>query len=86
MPRLLIADDHPLFRAALTQAAVAAAPDCQVLEASDLESALALLESDPDSDLVLLDLHMLGNHDLAGLAAVCAQFPQVAVAVCSCHG
>ncbi|MEJ5206864.1 MAG: response regulator transcription factor [Lysobacteraceae bacterium] len=85
MPRLLIADDHPLFRAALTQAAVAAAPDCQVLEASDLESALALLESDPDIDLVLLDLHMPGNHGLAGLAAVRAQFPQVAVAVCSGH-
>ena len=56
-----------------------------MLEASDLESALALLESDPDIDLVLLDLHMPGNHGLAGLAAVRAQFPQVAVAVCSGH-
>lgn len=85
MPSLLIADDHPLFRAALTQAAVAVAPDCRVQEAADLNAALALLDADPDIDLVLLDLHMPGNHGLAGLAALRAQFPQVAVAVCSGH-
>ncbi|MCX7556456.1 response regulator transcription factor [Xanthomonadaceae bacterium JHOS43] len=83
MPVLLIADDHPLFRAALTQAALAAAPDCEVLEAADLATALATLESDPRVDLVLLDLHMPGNHGLAGLAALRAQFPAVAVVVCS---
>lgn len=83
MPVLLIADDHPLFRAALRQAAQAAAPGCEVLEAEDLEAVLGVLEADPRVDLVLLDLHMPGNHGLAGLAAIRAQFPQVAVAVCS---
>lgn len=83
MPVLLIADDHPLFRAALTQAARVAVADCEILEAEDLEAVLVLLETDPRVDLVLLDLHMPGNHGLAGLAAIRAQFPQVAVAVCS---
>ena len=83
MPVLLIADDHPLFRAALTQAALAVASDVEVLEAADLDMALATLSADPRIDLVLLDLHMPGNHGLAGLAAIRAQFPQVAVAVCS---
>ena len=85
MPVLLIADDHPLFRAALTQAALAAAPACEVLEAADLGNAIATLEADPRIDLVLLDLHMPGNHGLAGLVALRTQFPQVAVAVCSGH-
>lgn len=83
MPLILIADDHPLFRAALSQAARAAAPGCDILEADDLDAAIAALEREPGVDLVLLDLHMPGNHGLAGLAALRAQFPQVAVAVCS---
>ena len=38
MPAFLIADDHPLFRAALSQAATSAAPGSTVHEAEDLES------------------------------------------------
>lgn len=83
MPVLLIADDHPLFRAALRQAAMASAEGCDVLEAETLDGALALLETHDEVDLLLLDLHMPGNHGLAGLAAVRAQFPAVAVAVVS---
>ncbi|MEZ5545233.1 MAG: response regulator transcription factor [Lysobacteraceae bacterium] len=85
MPALLIADDHPLFRAALTQAARLAAPEHRILEAETLDQAVAALESGEEVELVLLDLHMPGNHGLAGLAALRAQFPDVAVAVCSGH-
>ena len=85
MPALLIADDHPLFRAALTQAARLAAPEHRILEAETLDQAVAALESGEEVELVLLDLHMPGNHGLSGLAALRAQFPDVAVAVCSGH-
>ena len=44
---------------------------------------LAALESRADVDPVLLDLHMPGNHGLAGLAAIRAQYPAVAVVVVS---
>ena len=81
MPSLLIADDHPLFRAALRQAARDALGDVQLFEAGALEQVLALLDAQPQVDLVLLDLHMPGNHGLAGLAAIRAQFPGVAVIV-----
>ncbi len=85
MPALLIADDHPLFRAALTQAARLAAPEHRILEAETLDQAVAALECGEEVELVLLDLHMPGNHGLSGLAALRAQFPDVAVAVCSGH-
>lgn len=85
MPTLLIADDHPLFRAALRGAAADAIADLQVCEAESLDGVLAALESDPDIDLVLLDLHMPGNHGLAGLAAIRAQHPGVAVMVVSAN-
>jgi len=85
MPSLLIADDHPLFRAALRQAARDAVGDVELLEAGDLAGVLAILEAQPQVDLVLLDLHMPGNHGLAGLAAIRAQHPGVAVIVVSAN-
>src|SRR5690606_36975752 len=85
MPTLLIADDHPLFRAALRGAAADAAADVVTCEAESLDGVLALLETHDDIDLVLLDLHMPGNHGLAGLAAIRAQFPAVAVVLVSAN-
>lgn len=85
MPTLLIADDHPLFRAALRGASQDAVADLRVHEADSLDGVLAALEREPDIDLVLLDLHMPGNHGLAGLAAIRAQHPGVAVIVVSAN-
>lgn len=85
MTRLLIADDHPLFRAALRQAVAENIANCSVLEAADLPSALGMLAADADIDLVLLDLHMPGSQGLSGLAALRGQHPGVAVLVVSAH-
>lgn len=85
MPRLLIADDHPLFRAALRHAASEHLDDCSVLEACDLQGVLNALATDPDIDLVLLDLHMPGSQGLSGLATLRGQYPAVAVLVVSAH-
>ena len=85
MNRILVADDHPLFRAALRQAAAAAVPDAELSDAADLEGVLAALSSRPDTDLVLLDLRMPGSRGLSGLAALRGQFPGVAVLVVSAH-
>ena len=80
---ILIADDHPLFRAALRSAVTQAEHRAEIVEAEDLAGVLATLEAAPDTDLVLLDLHMRDSHGLTGLAALRAQFPAVAVLVVS---
>jgi DNA-binding NarL/FixJ family response regulator len=85
MTSLLIADDHPLFRAALRLAANDSLPGCEIREAADLAGALQLLSGAPDIDLVLLDLHMPGSQGLSGLAALRGQHPGVAVLVVSAH-
>ena len=54
MPKLLIADDHPLFRAALRGAAADAVANLSVLEAESLDGVLDALETHADIDLVLL--------------------------------
>ena len=81
--RVLIADDHPLFRAALRSAVAQAQPDATIAEVEDLAGVLANLEAEPETDLVLLDLHMRDSHGLTGLAALRAQFPAVASLVVS---
>lgn len=85
MTRIVIADDHPLFRRALAQAVREIVPGAVLAEAPDLEAARADLVAHPDTDLLLLDLHMPGSHGLVGLAALRAEFPAVAVAMISAH-
>jgi DNA-binding NarL/FixJ family response regulator len=85
MTRLLIADDHPLYRLALTQAVRGLLPDARIDEASDLEATRAALAAHPDTDLVLLDLHMPDSHGLVGLASLRAEHPGVAVVMISAH-
>lgn len=83
--RILITDDHPLFRAALRQAVSQCVPGVEIAEAADLEAAHADLEAHPQTDLVSLDLHMPGVSGLAGLAALRCRHPSVAVVVVSAH-
>lgn len=86
MPRLLIADDHPLFRTALRQAAVVAlGADAHIEEAADMPATLRALAADPELELTLLDLHMPGSRGLSGLTTLRGQFPAVAVMVVSAH-
>ena len=60
-------------------------PTLLIADDHPLDGVLAALESRTDVDLVLLDLHMPGNHGLAGLAAIRAQYPAVAVVVVSAN-
>ncbi len=85
MHRILIADDHPLFRMALTQALRDVVPAARIDEAGSLQGARDALNAAPDTDLVLLDLHMPDSHGLMGLAALRAEHPGVAVAMISAH-
>ena len=84
--RLLIADDHPLFRLALVQALRDVVPPAaEILEAGSLAQARDRLAAQPDIDLILLDLHLPYSHGLMGLAALRAEHPQIAVAMISAH-
>lgn len=83
--RVLIADDHPLFRTALVQALAGCLADADILEARDLPETFDQLAAHEDVDLVLLDLHMPGNQGLTGLASLRCQYPAVAVVVVSAN-
>ena len=81
MDRIVVADDHPLFRAALRSAVDKAAPGATVEECASLAEAMAALAS--PVDLLLLDLKLSDSEGMAGLAAIRAEHPAVPVAVVS---
>src|ERR1041384_2732721 len=81
--RIIIVDDHPLFRAALRQTLAGGVDNIAVEEAGDLNALMAALEADRDCDLVLLDLNMPGGHGISGLLLLRAQYPDVPVMIIS---
>jgi two-component system nitrate/nitrite response regulator NarL len=65
--KLLVVDDHPLFRDGLAALLRQANPDTLVLQASDSEAGMQMAQATDDLDAVFVDLMMPG---LAGEAAV----------------
>ena len=81
--RIIIVDDHPLFRAALRQTLSGGDPSIAVEEAADLTEVNTALGADRDCDLVLLDLNMPGTRGFSGLLLLRAQFPEIPVMIIS---
>ncbi|MCP4864826.1 MAG: response regulator transcription factor [Pseudomonadota bacterium] len=79
---ILIADDHPLFRAAMRQALVDIVGD-SILEVASFSEAYEAVEEHDEIELVFLDLNMPGNEGLTGLTELRTQFPSVLVVIVS---
>jgi len=81
--RIIIVDDHPLFRTALRHTLAGGDTSIQVEEAGDLKGLSAALEADRECDLVLLDLNMPGARGFSGLLLLRAQYTDVPVMIIS---
>ena len=81
--RILIADDHPLFRTAMREAMSGETAD--IAEAGSFDAASKTLEEDQSFDLVLLDLTMPGVSGFSGLMYLRAQYPALPVVVVSAN-
>lgn len=81
--RILIIEDHVLVREAmaLTLAQVGEGVYCQ--QASNANEALALLEADPDCDLLVVDLMLPEINGFSLLGVIAKRFPDVPALVVS---
>ncbi|OGA31832.1 MAG: hypothetical protein A3F75_04115 [Betaproteobacteria bacterium RIFCSPLOWO2_12_FULL_64_23] len=81
--KLLICDDHPPIRAAVTYIAKELDRNIGIVEAGNASEALQLLERHADIELILLDLHMPGMSGLELLPELKVRFPSLPVVVLS---
>ena len=80
---LIIADDHPLFRAALGHAVARFLPEAKIVEAGTVDALEAAADTHPDADLILLDLRMPGAQGLSELMELRIRHPAIPVALIS---
>jgi len=83
--KVIVADDHPLFRTAIKEALQESQGETTFLEASSFETLQELVDQNRDVDLVLLDLHMPGVSGFAGLVYLCKRYPSVPVVIISAN-
>jgi len=81
--RIIIVDDHPLFRGAAAAALAPRFEDAAILEVGTFEGLHQVLDHDTNVDLILLDLSLPDADGLFGLLHVRARYPEIPVAIIS---
>lgn len=73
--KLLLADDHAMFRDALVDYIERAELNADVTIAKDMNEVMEVMQSGDNFDLVMLDFRMPGMDDLKGLENLLANYP-----------
>ncbi|MDR0214623.1 MAG: response regulator transcription factor [Comamonas sp.] len=82
-PTFLVADDHPLFRAALIQVLRERFAHYRIVEAASAQTVGAAMQEHPEIELVLLDLAMPGARGFSSLLHLRGEYPEIPVVVIS---
>ena len=81
--KILVIDDHALFREGLCHVLNALEEDIRIIEAADCDRGLQHAAENPDLDLVLLDLNMPGQDGFTALQVFSKQYPATPVVILS---
>jgi len=82
---ILIADDHPLFRAALKQVVAGIYSRAQVSDAANVAELQQRVEQQKALKLLLLDLHIPGAHGYSALSWFTGHYPATPVIMISAN-
>jgi DNA-binding NarL/FixJ family response regulator len=81
--KIIIADDHPLFRQALFDMLQTQFSSTTWLATESIQQLMLLLQQHDDIDMLLLDLDMPDAHGFNALVQIRQQFPQIPVVIVS---
>lgn len=76
--KILIVDDHPLFRAGFHAVLEQSELEAGVLSVSSVPEALQAMQRDGEIGLVLLDIHLKGDDGFQALKLIGSRFPTTA--------
>ncbi len=83
MTRILIVDDHPMFREALRSAIKFAFADAEIFEAGSIEAARDAIRGETGIEIILLDLSLPGTSGFEGLVLLRSSFPRIPIMIVS---
>ncbi len=81
--KVLITEDHELYRDGLRLLLQEAFEDINILEAGDFPGSVSLLKKHRDVALLLLDIHIPGTSGLEGLSKIKQTWPALPVVIVS---
>jgi two-component system, NarL family, nitrate/nitrite response regulator NarL len=79
--KILLADDHELYREGLAMLVSAHFGACEVRQASDFDELVSLASQQDDWSAIIVDLHMPGLDYQAGIRRLKKQFPDTPLIV-----
>jgi len=79
--KILIADDHALFREGLHYTLESLVDNVEIMEAKNGTEAIQIVRNFPDLDLVLMDLDMPGINGFEGLLSLRKSYPELPVVI-----
>lgn len=81
--RIIVADDHPVFRAGLAQLVAQAYPDAEICEAATMEEVLETAQNGAAPALFILDLLFPGMKPQASLRGLRTSYPAASIIIVS---
>jgi len=80
---IVIADDHPLFREAVSLTLTRLFPKYDLVNAETLEQVINVLKTNEAIKLILLDLNLPDSKGMAGITHLKSRFPSIPVVIVS---
>ena len=81
--RVILVDDHPLFRQALAATVSGVRAAIEVEQFETMTAVQQALDHEPGAALILLDLNLPDNAGITGLLSLKARFPETPIAIVS---
>jgi DNA-binding NarL/FixJ family response regulator len=81
--KVLMADDHALFRDGMRYVLQQLADEVEILDSGNFQEALQLMHENPDVDLALLDLNMPGSEGVTSIRYFHLRYPDIPLVVVS---